>query len=131
MADTLRIAIPSTAPGGPKAEMSSHFGHADTFTLVEIAGKDIVSTAVIPNPPHTQGGCMAPVNLLKKNGVHIIIVGGLGARPLIGFRQVGIRVMAGANGTVEKVIAAYLEGRLRPAGEDVVCDHSKTENCNH
>ncbi|MFO7619605.1 MAG: NifB/NifX family molybdenum-iron cluster-binding protein [Thermoplasmata archaeon] len=131
LTETIRIAIPSAAPGGLDAEMSSHFGHADNFTLIEIAGKDIVSTAVLPNIPHTQGGCMAPVNLLKENGVDTIIVGGLGARPLMGFRQVGIRVMAGASGTVGNTIKAYMEGRLRQAGEDVVCGHSKTGNCSH
>lgn len=131
MAKTDVIAVPSEAPGGLKAALSNHFGHAETFTLVEIAGKDIVSTSVISNPPHTQGGCMAPVHLLKENGVDAIIVGGLGARPLMGFAQVGIRVMTGASGPVEKVVAAYLAGELRQAGDDVVCGHSKTGGCTH
>ncbi len=131
MKETLRIAIPSSAPGGLDAEMSSHFGHADNFTLIEIAGKDIVSTAVLPNVPHTQGGCMAPVNLLKENSVNTIIVGGLGARPLMGCQQAGICVMTGASGTVGDIVKAYLEGRLRQAVDDIVCGHSKTGNCNH
>ena len=125
------MAIPSMAPGGLGSEMSAHFGHADNFTLVDVEGGKIEGTSVLPNPPHTQGGCMAPVSLLKENGVDAIIVGGLGARPLLGFRQVGIRVMAGAAGSVESVVKSYLAGKLAAAGEDVVCGHSTAGECHH
>ena len=131
MAEIIRIAIPCMAPGGLKSEMSGHFGHADNFTIVNLEGHKIASAEVIDNPPHTQGGCMAPVQMLKNCGVNSIIVGGLGARPLMGFRQAGIRVIAGAAGTVESVLNAYIEGKLATAGEDVVCNHSKEGNCNH
>ena len=131
MTGKIRIAVPSIAPGGLESEMSSHFGHADTFTLIDIDGNKILKTTVIANPPHTQGGCMAPVHLLKENGVSTIIVGGLGARPLMGFKQVGIKVLSGASGTVGSIVDAYIAGQLKAAGEDVVCNHSKTDSCNH
>ncbi|MBA3046250.1 MAG: NifB/NifX family molybdenum-iron cluster-binding protein [Candidatus Thermoplasmatota archaeon] len=131
MTENIIIAIPSMAPGGMEAEMSAHFGHADTFTLVEITGKDIVSTAVISNPPHIQGGCMAPVHMLKENRVDAIIVGGLGAKPLMGFRQNGIRVLAGASGSVGSAVNEYLAGNLKLAGDDIICGHTKTDECHH
>ena len=126
-----KLAIPSMAPGGLKSEMSAHFGHADMFTLVDISSGNITGTKTIDNPPHTQGGCMAPVQILKDHGVNSIIVGGLGARPMMGFQQAGIRVIAGAAGSVESVVKAYLEGKLAAAGDDVICGHSKTGECHH
>ena len=35
---------------------------------------------------------MVPVDLLAKRGVKILIAGGMGMRPLMGFNQVGIDV---------------------------------------
>ncbi|MDO9537868.1 MAG: NifB/NifX family molybdenum-iron cluster-binding protein [Thermoplasmata archaeon] len=131
MDEKIKIAIPTNAPGGLKSEMSGHFGHADNFTLVDIQGKSIAGTTVLENPPHSQGGCMAPVMLLKNNGVQAIIVGGLGQRPLMGFQQAGIQVIAGATGNVESLIQAYLDGKLSQAGDDVVCGHSKDGGCEH
>jgi predicted Fe-Mo cluster-binding NifX family protein len=131
MSNKQRIAIPTGAPGGLNAGLSSHFGHTPELTLVDLEGKNISGNSVLQNPPHTKGGCMAPVNLLKENKVDVIIVGGLGARPLMGFNQVGIRVMAGASGSAGSAVTAYLEGKLKQAGDDVVCGHSKTGDCEH
>jgi len=121
----MKIAIPSMAPGGLEAEISAHFGHSDVFTMVKIEDNKITGAELVPNPPHSQGGCMAPVMLLKENGADAIIVTGIGMRPLMGFNQVGIQVFAGAAGTLEFVVNEYLAGRLQPAGEDIVCGHSK------
>ncbi len=127
--ETMKIALPSMAPGGLEAEISAHFGHSDVFTMVTIEDKKIASSELVQNPPHAQGGCMAPVMLLKENGADAIIVTGIGMRPLMGFQQVGIKVFSGVAGTIESVVKEYLAGRLQPAGEDIVCGHSKDSPC--
>ena len=125
----MKIAIPSMAPGGLESPISGHFGHSDVFTMVSIEDNKIAGAEIVQNPPHTQGGCMAPVMLLKENGADAIIVTGIGMRPLMGFQQVGIKVYSGAAGTAEFVINEFLAGRLQIAGDDVVCGHSKTDDC--
>ena len=119
----MKIAIPSMAPGGLEAALSGHFGKSETFTLVTVEDGKIAGTEIIQNPPHVHGGCMAPVMLLKENGADAIIVSGLGMRPMQGFQQVGIQVYAGAAGTVEFVVNEYIGGRLKPAGDDIICQH--------
>ena len=54
---------------------------------------------------------MAPVNHLAQNGVQVLIAGGMGMRPLMGFNQVGIDVLYG-NGaqTVGDAVEAFLNG---------------------
>ena len=121
----MKIAIPSMAPGGLESTISGHFGHSDVFTMVTVEENKIAGAELVQNPPHSQGGCMAPVMLLKENGADAIIVTGIGIRPLTGFNQVGIQVYAGAAGTVEFVVNEYLAGNLKPAGDDIVCGHSK------
>ena len=78
--------------GGIECERSGHFGHCDTFTLVEIDGDAVKTVNIIENPPHVEGGCLAPVNLLASHGVTAIVVAGMGARPLAGFQDAGIDV---------------------------------------
>jgi len=121
----LRIAVPTMHPGGLQAAGSGHFGHADCFTVVDVEGSEIVNVEVVTNPPHVQGGCMAPVNLLKQNGVQVIVVGGIGMRPLMGFQQVGISVYSGY-GDVATIVKELVAGNLSSTGENDVCGHSRT-----
>ena len=86
------IAVPSTQPGGLEAPLGAHFGHCDLYTLISIDDGQIAQVDVIPNVPHQQGGCMAPVQYLADKGAKILIAGGMGMRPLMGFSQVGITV---------------------------------------
>ena len=87
------IAIPSSAPGGLDAPLGAHFGHCDLYTMVSVKDKTIESVEVIPNMPHQQGGCLAPVQYLAEKGAKKLIAGGMGFRPLMGFNQVGIEVL--------------------------------------
>jgi len=110
-----RIAVPSNNPGGLAGERSDHFGHCDIFTLVDIENGKVVSVDTVSNVEHGAGGCMAPVGMLKDQGVHAIVVAGMGARPLQGFGNVGIDVYFAAReafGRVEDVVAEVLENRL-------------------
>ncbi len=108
-----RIAIPSTGQGELDGQRSGHFGHCDVFTFVDMEGGAIKNVSTIQNQSHVQGGCMVPVNLLAGHKVKALIVGGIGMRPLMGFRQVGIDVYYNAeraeiNSVVEDLIAGKL-----------------------
>jgi len=119
---SLVIAIPSMAPGGLDAELSPHFGHCDFFTLVTFDDGQITDVSVVSNVPHEQGGCMAPVNLLAQNGARVLVAGGMGMRPLMGFNQVGIEVFhSGGLTQVGQAVIALLEGRLPRFGQDHTC----------
>ena len=60
------IAVPSSQPGGLEAPLGAHFGHCDLYTLVNVTDGKITDVNVIPNVPHSQGGCMAPVQYLAE-----------------------------------------------------------------
>jgi len=106
-----RIAIPSVETGGLDGQRSGHFGHCDVFTLVDVEDGEIKQVSTLANEGHVQGGCMVPVNFLAEHKVDALIVGGIGMRPLMGFRQVGIDV--------------YHDGtrpEIRPVVEDLIAD---------
>ena len=117
-----RIAIPSLESGGIDGQRAGHFGHCDVFTLVDVTGGEITNVSTIPNQSHVQGGCMVPVNLLAENKVNALIVGGIGMRPLMGFRQAGIDVYHEAERLeIRPVVTDLIAGKLSQIGDDQVC----------
>lgn len=120
---SVRIAIPSGNPGGMDAPMGMHFGHCDIYTIVDVdADKNITAVGTLATVPHVQGGCMAPVQHLASNGVQVLLAGGMGFRPLMGFQQVGVAVyFAGGAATVGKAVEAFLAGLLQPFSTENTC----------
>ena len=116
------IAIPSTSPGGLDSPLGAHFGHCDLYTLVSVENNQVQDVKVIPNVPHQQGGCMAPVQYLAEKGTKKLIAGGMGMRPLMGFNQVGIEVYFGGNSkTVGDAVALLVEGKLTQFTQEHTC----------
>ena len=117
-----RIAIPSVGPGGLDGERSGHFGHCDVFTFVDVEDGEVKQVTTIANEAHVQGGCMVPVNLLASHNVNALIVGGIGMRPLMGFKQVGVDVFYDAERPqIRPVVEDLIAGKLQMIGDDQVC----------
>jgi predicted Fe-Mo cluster-binding NifX family protein len=117
-----RIAIPSMGTGGIDGERSGHFGHCDVFTMVDVENGEIKDVSIVQNQSHVQGGCMVPVNLLADHNVNALIVGGIGMRPLMGFKQVGIDVYYDAERPqIRPVVEDLITGKLPSIGDDQVC----------
>ena len=129
----MKIAIPSNNPGGLEAARSDHFGHCEVFTIVALKDDNTIETVeTIVNHGHQAGGCMTPVKILSDAKVEAIVVGGLGARPMQGFSQVGIDVyFAGADaaGDVRGLVALFADGQLPRMQPTQVCQGSG--NCQH
>ncbi len=118
----VRIAIPSTLPGGLEAGVGAHFGHCDLYTVVEVKEGRITEVSTLPNVPHQQGGCLTAVNHLAQNGVTVLIAGGMGMRPLMGFSQAGIEVFRGTEApSVEDAVQAFIRGDLQPFSREFAC----------
>ncbi|QTA82917.1 Dinitrogenase iron-molybdenum cofactor domain-containing protein [Desulfonema limicola] len=117
-----RIAVPSNGTGGMDGQRSGHFGHCDVFTFIDIENGEIKNVSTLQNQEHAQGGCMVPVNLLASNNVNALIVGGIGMRPLMGFRQAGIDVYYDAQRPdIRPVVEDLLAGKLQLISNDQVC----------
>jgi predicted Fe-Mo cluster-binding NifX family protein len=121
--DAVRVAIPSERPGGLEAPRSGHFGRSECFTFVEVTGGQIGEVTVVRNPAHREGGCMMPVLVLEEHRADVVVVAGIGGRPLAGCRQLGIDVRVADGVLVRDALQTYLDGATRPVGPDTVCRH--------
>ena len=114
--NTMRIAIPVT-----DGKVCMHFGHCDTFALIDVDPKTKTITAkdVVDAPEH-QPGLLPP--WLAERGVHLIIAGGMGQRAQSLFTENKIKVVTGAPADPpEQVVADYLAGTLKTGAN--TCDH--------
>jgi predicted Fe-Mo cluster-binding NifX family protein len=122
MSERIRLAIPTNGAGGLDAARSAHFGHADSFTLVDVAGGQILGGEALANPPHEHGGCGATVMLLSQAGVSAAIVVGMGGGPLSAMQANGmVALFDDQSPTPRAAVDAYLSGGLPAFGGDHVC----------
>jgi len=107
----LKIAI-STDSG----QVSPHFGRAPEFTIITIENNRVVDKKVFQNPGHSIGSIPKFIN---EKGAHCMITGGMGPRAVEFFRQYGIDIIMGVNGSVDNVIEEFLKGTLK--GGESIC----------
>lgn len=122
MADAILVAVPSEAPGGLQAVPSAHFGHCAAYTVAKIENGKITGSQIVNNPGHEHGGCVEPVKQLAKDGVTVLLAGGMGQRPLQAMREAGIKVYHSVDApTCQSALEDYLAGKLREFGPDLLC----------
>jgi len=122
MSEPTKIAVPTEGAGGAEAARSAHFGHAASFTIVEILDGSIVGTDTIANPPHTAGGCGMTVKLLADAGVSTAIVVGMGGGPMAAMQSYGMTAMFDdQSATPRAAVEALLAGKLAAFGSDHTC----------
>ncbi len=112
----MRIAVPVA-----QGKLCMHFGHCEQFAVMDVdtETKTITNKQMITPPPH-QPGVLPP--WMAQQGVNLIIAGGMGARAIGLFEQLGVKVIVGApSDDPENIVMAYLEGTLQ-TGQNV-CDH--------
>lgn len=125
MSEAILVAVPSEAPGGLEASPSGHFGHCAAYTIAKMEAGKIVSTSVMANPGHEHGGCVQPVKDLAKDGVTVLLAGGMGQKPLMAMREAGMKVFhlgdAPAVTTVKAALEAFAAGKLAEFSPDLLC----------
>jgi predicted Fe-Mo cluster-binding NifX family protein len=124
----MKIAIPTRGN-----VVDDHFGHCEMYTVFNIdENNKIISSAILPSP---QGcGCKSNIaSVLKQMGVSVLLAGNMGNGALNVLRNQGIEVFRGNSGDINKLIAAFLQGKVDDSGEG--CLHHEHEGeehqCNH
>jgi predicted Fe-Mo cluster-binding NifX family protein len=121
--EKMKIAV-STTKGGLDDEVCQIFGRCPSFTLVEVADKEIGKTEVIPNPGAQAGGGagISAAQALIDSGADALISGNCGPNAIGVLQDSGIKAYA-ATGTVKSAVEALLAGELSPAESPSVPGH--------
>ena len=100
-----------------------HFGRTENYKVYETEDGRIVSSEV----KSTNGtGHEAIADLLKEDGVEVLICGGLGQGAKDALEACEIEVFSGAEGSADEAVEKYLKGELESTG--VNCDHHDHEH---
>ena len=105
-----------------------HFGRTENFKVYDVEDGKVVSSQIIGSNGIGHG---ALAGLLAEGGVQVLICGGLGGGALNALESAGIEVCAGASGSCDEAVEAYLKGELVDTGAN--CDHHDEEGgcCGH
>ncbi len=118
----MRIGITLNDERGLDGDVSQHFGQCQYFCIVDMDGKNIKQTKVVPNTAqHGGGGCRAVDELLQHNITHVIS-GGMGMGAQEKFASAGVKIF-GFTGKVKDAVAAFTKNTL--GGLEACPDHGK------
>lgn len=104
-----------------------HFGKTESFKVYEVEDQKVVSSEVISSNGSGHG---ALAGMLAEQGVDVLICGGIGGGAQAALGEAGIELCAGAQGSADEAVEAYLKGELVSSG--VNCDHhGEGHSCGH
>ena len=104
-------------------EVFQHFGRTPAFKVYEISDGKVISSEVI-DTNGTGHGALA--GFLEDIGAEVMICGGIGGGAIAAMSEAGIKVYAGASGSADEAVNAYVAGTLPEIG-DATCDHHEHE----
>ena len=99
-------------------EVFQHFGHTETFKVYDVQDGKVVSSEVIGSNGTGHG---ALAGLLADRAIDVLICGGIGGGAQTALQEQGIELCAGASGSADEAVEAYLRGELENTGAN--CDH--------
>ena len=99
-------------------EVFQHFGHTEQFKVYEVEDGKVVSSEIIGSNGSGHG---ALAGLLSNSSVDVLICGGIGGGAQNALMEQGIELCAGASGSADEAVEAYLRGELVNTGAN--CDH--------
>jgi predicted Fe-Mo cluster-binding NifX family protein len=117
----MNVCIPVDEDRGPESFVCAHFGAAPVFMIV-----DAESGACRPlrnrNQHHGHGRCV-PLASIQGEQIDAVVVVGIGSGALNKLLAAGIQVYASDQPTVERTMAAWKAGSLRPVTLESACTH--------
>ena len=119
----MKIAIPYE-----NGQVFQHFGHSAQFKLYTAEEGRITGAEVVSTDGQGHGTL---VGFLVRNGVNVLLCGGIGGGAQMALAQAGIRLCGGITGEADSAAAAYLAGTLvfDPNARCTRRDHREGPSC--
>ena len=110
----MKIAIPYE-----NGQVFQHFGHSAQFKLYTAEEGRITGAEVVSTDGQGHG---ALVGFLVRNGVNVLLCGGIGGGAQMALDQAGIQLYGGVSGSADEAVATFLAGQLN-YNPNVMCSH--------
>jgi predicted Fe-Mo cluster-binding NifX family protein len=112
----LNICIPIQEDKGLKSEICIHFGSAARFIVVDT---DTLAYRVVSTGIEAAEG--NPVDLITRDPIDSVVVGGIGVRSLCDLREAGVDVVSTREDRVDDIVASFKEGDVNEINLDHTC----------
>ena len=123
---TMKIAIPTE-----NEKLCPHFGHAESFTFVEINPETKEILTIESKTPEEGISCQS-AGWISEQGANIVLAGGMGARPLDMLNQRGVKVISGCPEiSIEELVKQYLDSTLVTGDNSCGGEHSNCSGHHH
>ena len=99
-------------------EVFQHFGHTEEFKVYYVEDGVVTDTELVGSNGSGHG---ALAELLRGHAVDVLISGGIGGGAQAALTEQGIELCAGASGSADEAVKAYLRGELINTGAN--CSH--------
>lgn len=100
------------------SSVSPHFGRCERYLLAEVEGCQVRLLQWLENPGHEPG---ALPELMRQQGVALVLAGGAGPRAQQLLEQHGIELRLGVGGEAVQALQALAQGTLQAGAS--ACDH--------
>jgi len=123
----MKLCIPTDDERGLMGRLSSHFGSAPFFTLVD---SETGEARVVANlhEQHEPGTCQS-AEALRGYGVGAVVCRGLGRRAFARLRNMGLPVFVTDGEDPAEALAKYRSGRLDRLTSESACHGGRHHGC--
>lgn len=126
----MKIAVPVTDSN----MVDGHFGHCESYNIYSIT--DDLEILKIEKVMSVNGcGCKSDISsVLAKDGVTVMLAGGIGAGAINVLNYNGIEVVRGCSGDALENVKMFIKGTLQDSGSSCSqheAHHNSGHGCNH
>lgn len=122
-----KIAVPVTGDN----QVDAHFGHCEYFKIYTISEDNIVLSVERMDSPEGCGCKSDIASVFEKEGVNIMLSGGIGTGAINVLNAHGIEVVRNCTGDVTELVSEYLSGKIADGGATCSEHHHEHECTNH
>jgi predicted Fe-Mo cluster-binding NifX family protein len=130
----MKIAVPVTKEN----LIDGHFGHCESYSVFTISDNNEISEMKKVTSPEGCGCKSDKASVLAKDGVTVMLAGGIGGGAINVLNHHGIDVIRGCSGDASEVVKLYIDGLVEDSGSS--CEqhqhhhenqHGEGHSCNH
>ncbi|HJV79094.1 MAG TPA: NifB/NifX family molybdenum-iron cluster-binding protein [Paludibacter sp.] len=121
----MKIAVPTKGNN----QIDAHFGHCEFYKIYTVSDQNqIISEERMDSP---QGcGCKSNIaEVFKKEGIEIMLAGGIGDGAINKLSARGVNVIRNCQGDVTEIVQQYLAGEVKDGGSNCAA-HGVGHECN-